>query len=514
MKKRRRVLFGIIGLAIVWWLPDLVEWWHRMRTVPPGLAWEIQFRDTPSNIAMDDDGHLLVTGMSVAGNGNASWFRKHNGETGDEIWRLAADFVIQSIPVADSNNDVYLAGSVTRGYRPGPIAPPFSGPDTDFAMSKVSGKNRAVDWTRSFDGGLNDTDWAEKLVLATDGNPVAAGFTPDDTRYFISVEKVDARDGRMLWQYRTRDAPAVFWHGSLALVSDNVGGVVLASTRKSNEPFKEKSSFWLTKLRGNSGYSDWTVEFPSSAPQSHVLSDLAVTPEGDLVAMGYHAKDRGRNLVVVRFGGKDGRLVWSRDIDADTHESLEPSSVVVDANGDVIIGARSWNGSLTLPLFDVWVLKLSGDGTEVWRQRDAGKPTPYDAGTICATRKVLLGVGGTLMSVGSFWNGKNADVRVDWLSRSDGSLLRSLTYDGAAGDHDLFRDAVVTPSGDVVVVLSSSRCPGWIKPLKAFRYRLSGGRDWRSIHSETNNLDDADPYNYDSILWRSLPVRLNNVQEP
>ncbi|MDQ3625183.1 MAG: hypothetical protein M3463_22345 [Verrucomicrobiota bacterium] len=236
-----------------------------------------------------------------------------------------------------------------------------------------------------------------------------------------------------------------------------------------------------------------------------MLSHLAITPDGDVIAIGYHAKNRGRSLLVARLAGKDGRLLWISEHDAELHETLEPTSVVVDSDGDVFIGARSWNGSLTMPLFDRWVLKLSAtDGHRIWAKREAGKPAPFAAGGICSTPKLLMSSGETLVCVGSAWNGSNVDVRAEWLSGSDGSVIRNITFDGAAHDHDLFRDAALTRSGEVVVALGSSRCPEWMKPLKALRYRLTGGVDWSSVHSETNRVDDADPFNYDSVLWKSL----------
>jgi hypothetical protein len=105
--------------------------------------------------------------------------------------------------------------------------------------------------------------------------------------------------------------------------------------------------------------------------------------------------------------------------------------------------------------------------------------------------------------VGSVWNGEDADVRAELLAANDGTLIRSVTYDGPAGDHDLFRDAAVAPSGEVVVGLASSRCPGWLKPLRVFLYRLGGGVNWGAIHRESNSLDDDDPYNYGCVLWKS-----------
>lgn len=291
------------------------------------------------------------------------------------------------------------------------------------------------------------------------------------------------------------------------------GDVVFASSRKSPEPGSSRINFWITKLHGADGLPIWTTEFPPAPPQSHMLTHVATTSDGDVIAAGYHAKDRGRSLLVARFAGKDGRLLWSSEHDAESHETIEPTSLVVGSDGNFFIGARSWNGKWTTPVFDRWVLKLSAtDGHRIWANREAGKPagrpgrdsSPFATGAICTTPKLLTGSRETLVCVSSIWNGSNVDVRAEWLASSDGSVIRNLTFDGAAHDHDLFRDAAMTQFGEVVVALGSSRCPEWIKPLKALRYRLRGGMDWSSVHRETNRLDDADPFNYDSVLWRSL----------
>ncbi|MDQ3622145.1 MAG: hypothetical protein M3463_06610 [Verrucomicrobiota bacterium] len=171
MKKWRWLILILTGSAFVWWLPELVESRLRPRSLPNGLAWQVQFnaaaneQDNPSHVTVDGDGQVLLTGTSFTGRSQGSWLVKHDGNTGRELWRWTADFALQSVPVADSNGNIYLAGSEARGYRPGPLAPPFSGPDTDFAVCKVAGKNGAVEWKSTFDGGLRDTDWAEELGL-------------------------------------------------------------------------------------------------------------------------------------------------------------------------------------------------------------------------------------------------------------------------------------------------------------------------------------------------------------
>lgn len=506
----RRYLVGLLSIVSILWLPDLVEIVVNLRPLPDSLAWETRFngngneQDDPMFIRIDPAGQVLTSGMSYAGKGSGSWMAKQDGSTGHEVWRWLSNGALQSAPLTDTNGDVYFAGSETKGYRPGPLKPLFSGADTDFMVGKLSGTDGTLAWKTSFDGGLHDTDWAETLVLGKDGNPLAAGFTPDDTRYHGCVVKVDASSGKEIWQHRTRDESVVFWHGSIALQSDMAGDVVFASTIKAVDPFSPKAAFWLRKLQGADGSPVWTSEFPADAPQSHFLRYLAVNAEGDLIATGYHAKNRGRNLVVVKFAGKDGRVIWSVELDPDSHETIEPTCLMVDKNGDFVIGARSWNGSLTTPLFDAWIIKLSGaDGSRVWSKRNPGSQAPYAAGRICSTQKLMVGPENMIVSAGSTWNGKDADVRVDWLSGADGNLIRSVIYDGPAHDHDLFRDAAIAPTGEIVVAQSSSRCPGWIKPFKSFLYRLKGGPDWASIHSETNELDDRDPFNYDSVLWRS-----------
>lgn len=486
-------MFSMAGLVTVWWIPPLVEAYLSMKSLPKDLAWKVKLRNWPAQIAVDADGHVLVAGSQV---------EKVDGDSGHEYWKVRQQ--ICSSDLLSINGDVFAAGSETKGYRPGPIAPPFSGPNTDFAMCKFSGKDGRAAWKCSFDGGRQDTDWAGQLVVTSDGNPVAAGFTPDDTHYFGCVAKLDARDGRMIWQYRTNEASVELWHSSLALVAGQGADVVLGSSRKSKDPFSSRISFWITRLRGEDGRPVWTVEFPPVALQSHMLTHLAATTEGDLIATGYHAKERGRSLVVARFAGKDGRVIWNCEQDAESHETIMPTSLVVKAKGGVFVGAYSWNGSSTLPLFDRWIVSLSAsDGHRLWARREAGKPTPPEAGEICSSPKLLLGSDETLVCAGSVWNGRDVDVRVEWLSAADGAVVRSITFDGRARDHDLFRNAVLMPSGEIVVALESSRCPSWLKPLRELQYRLKGGVDWRSIERESGHVNDADPYNYDCILLKS-----------
>jgi hypothetical protein len=226
-----------------------------------------------------------------------------------------------------------------------------------------------------------------------------------------------------------------------------------------------------------------------------------------VIAAGYHGKSRGSILVLAKFRGQDGSLAWHREIESGPQESMRPTSLVLTGDGGVLVAASSWNGSLTMPLQDRWTLKVSlDDGATIWQNREPGIPTPWAANDLCSKRKLLLAGPAAVWSVGSVWNGANVDVRADLLSAADGSLLRSISYNGAAGDHDLFRDAAVTSTGEIVVALASSRCPGWLKPLNAILYLLGGGFDWKSVHSETSAMDDDDPYNYGTVVWKSRPV--------
>ena len=514
--RRLRYLCALLTFIFIFWLPDLIESLLIFRSLPDGLTWEARFngegneQDNPKFLSIDQAGRVLATGTSYASKEGGSWLAKHDGMTGRELWRWFSGEAIQAVPLSDKNADVYFAGSESKGYRSGPLTPPFSGTDTDFMVGKLSGIDGTVAWKTSFDGGYHDTDWAEALVLGNDGALVAAGFTPNDTRYYGCVVKLDASNGKEIWRHQTDTEAIVFWHGNIALQADNAGDVVFASTRKAADPFSATTALWLRKVRRGDGKTVWTTEFPADVAQNHVLHHLGVTPEGDFIATGHHAKNQGRSLIVAKFAGTDGRVMWRVEIDAKSHETIEPTCLVTHGISDVIVGARSWNGSLTAPLFDTWTFRLSGaDGQRIWSKRDSQPSAPIDAGRLCSTVKLMVGPENTIVSAGSVWNGKSADVRVQWLSGADGTLMKSLNYDGAAQNHDLFRDAALTGSNDVVVAQSSSRCPSWLMPLKSLIYRLTGGPDWDSMQSETNELDDRDPFNYDSVLWRAkfLPMR-------
>lgn len=491
MRKGKWLIVFFVVLTLAWCLPIFVEEWISRRPLPPDLAWEVKLDSNPSHVTVDAEQQVLLAGSQVV---------KLEGSSGGTRWTQR---VVLPHP-ASYKGDVYLVGAEARGYRPGPIAPPFSGSNTDFAVCKVLSNNGDVVWKNSFDGGHRDTDWAEKVVIAPDGDPIAAGFTPDDTHYFGCVAKLDARDGKVTWQYRTSEASVELWHNSSALVVDRDSGVFFGSSRRPSEVISSQISFWITKLRVDDGRPIWTAEFPSDVQKSHVLTHMATTKEGDLIAVGYHAKPRGRSLVVARFSGVDGHLIWSDEQDASSHETIEPTCIVIDDAGRVFVSARSWNGSLTTPRFDRWMLNLSAiDGHRIWANREDGKQMPFAAGEICSTSKIILGETDLIVCVGSVWNGNNVDVRVDWLSRVDGKIARSIQYDGAAHDHDLFRDASSISSSEVVVAIRSSRCPQWLKPWRELQHLLKGGADWRSIHSETNRVDDPDPYNYDNVVVKS-----------
>jgi PQQ-like domain len=483
------------------------------RAIPAGILWESRYNgtaneaDTPSAIAVDIHGDILVLGSSF-GAKDGLVVLKYEGASGKLIWRQDYERASASSIVLDSCGDLYVAGSESKGFRNGPIAPPFSGPNTDILVLKYSGKNGELLWKQTYDSRHHDEDWAQHLSLDSSGNPVVSGFAANDTRYFGYIAKYSAADGHKIWERSGEDPPAVvLWQGSSGMKLDSRDDVVFAGSTK-NDPFGQSDgSCLIHKLSGTSGRSLWQQKFDPEPASLSFIQALDLDREGNAFVVGYASDGRRDSVLTAKFGSSDGRLLWSRSYTSSLDGGDRPSAIIVESNGDVIVSVQSWNGSYTSSSYEGHTLKYSGtNGTLLW---DLRRLVPANSATVaetCAKRGLVVEGRGTIILYGNQWNGKNIDYHLTWLSGRDGGVLREMSYDGPAGDHDLISGLILAPDGGQILTGSSSNCPEWLKPAKSLSYWLRTGRSWRGIARESNHVNDDDPYNYDFVTVKFPPV--------
>ncbi|CAM9101347.1 unnamed protein product [Ectocarpus sp. 6 AP-2014] len=308
----------------------------------------------------------------------------------DEVWRWDGWTTLDEHTndgAVDLGGNVVLVG--TQGY----AAAEYTIDDTfedaysgDFAAVKLEGASGEVlwTWTASSLGSEADTF----LAVDTDSNNdiVMGGRTegywsssnPDTTPH-IAVVKLDGGTGDEIWRYQEHPPDSytswgVYFYYGLGSVSgvavDGDDNCLLVGQTYGSLVYGEgdpgDSDFFVIKLDGTDGSEIWTVQGGESASYDS-LNHVKVDSAGDLIAVGIGGDEDAVNVVVVKFSGTDGAVLWEYSpVTSFTHDV--PESVDVDTQDDVYIagGYDALNLQGTLAETPV-VLKLDGaTGDVVW----------------------------------------------------------------------------------------------------------------------------------------------------
>jgi outer membrane protein assembly factor BamB len=464
------------------------------RAAPAGIVWEM--RDHNPSDEFDKPGGMLIApsgDIILFGSGR---ILRYDGTTGETRWRIQTNAQFLAI---DAHGDLYGTGSEIIGYKTGPIAPPFGGYDTDIVLCKYAGKDGKLIWKQSYGGRHNDTDWAQGIALDSSGNPVIAGFSPNDTRYYSHLAKYDALDGRLIWQHEGEDEPAAeLWHGSFGMKVGPNDDVVFVSSTKEQEPGGVTGQCFIQKFRGRDGHILWTQKFRTKPGNADFSQSMDLDQEGNVLVAGYSSDGRQENTIISKFRALDGELIWSSPCEIRVDGGNRPSAILVDQAGYVVVCA-SWRGDHSN--HEAHTLKYAGnDGKLLWKQSRKVLADSTTVAEACVSANLFLDRQGALVLAGNRWNGSNIDYHLAWLSGDDGSVMHEVSYDGPAHDNDLLSSVAFAPDGGVLAVGSSSNCAEWLKPSKEFSRLIRNRKSYSGIQRESNHVFDDDPYNYDFMM--------------
>jgi hypothetical protein len=467
--------------------------------LPGGIVWEIRDHnpsdefDKPGGVLIDPSGDIILFG--------AGRILKYDGTTGEMRWRIPANARVVAI---DTHGDLFAAGSEVIGYKNGPIAPPFGGYDTDIVLCKYAGKDGQLIWKRSYGGRHNDTDWVQGIALDSSGNPVIAGFSPNDTRYYSYLAKHDALDGRLIWEHEGEDEPtAELWHGSFGMKIGPNDDVVFVSSTKEQVPGGFAGRCFIQKFSGRDGHVLWTQKFRTKPGNADFSQSMDLDREGNVFVAGYSADGRQDNTVVLKFRAVDGELIWSSPCEIRADGGNRPTAILVDRTGNVVV-CVDWRGGSSS--YEAHVLKYAGNGGKLlWKQSRRVLANSTTVAQACASAGLLVDRQGALVISSNRWNGSNIDYQLAWLSGDDGSVMHEVSYDGPAHDHDLLYGAAFSPDGGIVAAGSSSNCAEWLKPAKAFSRFIRNRKSYSGIQREVDHVFDEDPYNYDLMTVKFPP---------
>ena len=430
--------------------------------------------DYPNAIALDAMGNVYVTGSSTNGyatvkytaDGNELWVERYNMPVGNG-WMGG--------PIAlavDIESNVCLTGYfvITRGYdgEPGSYA------YTSLSVTIKYDNNGNQLWLASHYGEGECHDSASAIALDAAGNVYVTGQSVGSTGTYDYATIKYATGGTQLW---------VAWYNGLgnwadspvALAVDNAGNVyVTGKSIGSNGNFD-----YATVKYDSSGNELWAARYNGPGNREDYPSGLALDAMGNVYVTGRSYGDgTSFDYATIKYDG-NGKELWVVRYNSPTNGYDTPAALSTDTAGNVYVtGAIEGYYSRTTLFFNNYAtIKYDTNGHELWVKRYDG---PYDSyrspislgvdnnsGSVYVTRPSILGY----VTVKYDANGNESWVK--WHQGSGSSTC--LTVD---------------TSGNFYV---SGRMtdPNGTNKFTTVKYDANGNELWVALYSGSGNWADS-----------------------
>ncbi|MEK7474001.1 MAG: hypothetical protein AAB152_00065 [Candidatus Coatesbacteria bacterium] len=373
-------LFSLLGVSPV-------------EAVTPSIVWSRTYNDAINgwdylyDAVVDPSNNVVMSGSDEAsGTGGSMLVRKYSS-AGDLLLQLNYNSPANGNDGAygvatDSAGNIIAAGQEDR---------PDLGQGINWLLRKYDSTGTLL-WTRSYNGSVNQDEWAWGIATDPADSIVVTGITQPTI-------------GTLDWLTRKYDA----------------AGVLLWS-RTHNGP-------------GNAIDEAW---------------DVASDASGNSYVAGYEngGGTQGNNWRIIKYDTAGG-IVWSRSYGSPASGSDDRAeSIVVDPTGNVYAGGFTDRSDLGQGV-NWLIVKYDPAGAVVWSRT---YNSPANSVDVCA--RLALAPDGTLVAVG--WEnrsdlGQGSNWRVFGYDPS-GILLWTLTHNGSSSGTDEAKGATTGPDGSIYVV--------------------------------------------------------------
>ena len=467
----------------------LVEVTLTAQTVcPPQIQWQKTFgsieTDQPARILELPGGGFIIGGQSRGGpsgnktspnyglsdfwlvrldaEGNKLWDRSYGGNRLDGLGDL----------VQTSDGGFILAGSSDS---------PVSGNKTNRHNGNGDGWIVRTDsegnklWDKSFGG--TGSEWMSAIRQTTDGGFIVGGGSEPGAFSDFWVLRLDA-EGNKLWE-------GVFGGSLDDGVSDVQqtpdGGFIIAGTSVSTNDGTKTAvpygglDWWIVRLDSN-GNQLWDRSYGGTRDEQ--LRAVRVLPNGDILLGGYSSSEVSGVKTVPRFGGGDFWLVrldaagniLSQAVYGGVYDDHLTSLAPAGSNAFLLAGYSQSppGGSKTsqrLGDYDYWVVKVDGQGQQIWDASfgSLGTSTAQDA---------IATIDGGYIVVGSAYEGGSGNKTSPSYGWSDFWVVKLYPENALDCDNDSVPnaqdtcgetppDALVNSNGCTIEQVCP--CDGWLE---------------------------------------------------
>jgi murein DD-endopeptidase MepM/ murein hydrolase activator NlpD len=308
--------------------------------------------------------------------------------------------------------------------------------DEDIYIIKLDANGNRV-WQRRY---VRSDDWATSIQQTSDGGYIIAGGTYSFGGYDVYIIKLDG-NGNIVWE-KTFGGSGYDIANSIQQTSD--GGYIVAGGIHSFGTGEE--DVYIIKLDEN-GDKLWEKTFGGSGYD--IANSIQQTSDGGYIVAGYtNSFGAGySDVYIIKLDG-NGNKLWEKTFGGSDYDAAY--SIQQTKDGGYIIAG--WTNSFGAGSYDVYVMKLEGNGNIVWAKTFGG--SDYDeAYSIQQTTDGGYIVAGITSSLGA----GSYDVYVIKLD-ANGNKLWEKIY-GGSGDDYAWSIQQTTDGGYIVA--------GWTNSLGA-----------------------------------------------
>ena len=228
--------------------------------------------------------------------------------------------------------------------------------------------------------------------------------------------------------------------------------------------------------------SIWAVTIPGDAGIAEAGQGIAVADNGDLVVIGYIVDEVSNpDIYLVRLDG-DGNEVWSSQLDLSMGGEDRGYAVAIDGDGNLGVTGDTDTGPASS---DIWIAKLDPDGNELWSTTVDGPDNDNDGG-----RAVAFDAAGNLAVAGFVRSGPNDNDIWVGAYDPDGVELWTETIAGDMVMDDRGRGVAFDDAGDLFVSgfvsNGSFNRDVWVR-----KYAIDGMVMWTETWDSDKSKDDA-----------------------
>jgi len=493
--------------------------------------------DIANGIAVDGQGNVYVTGLSMGNSGVSLQWGQHDfctikyNPAGEEQWvrRYNGSSMWSDAGIAiavDGAGSVYVVG---ESWQFDSLSSTHS---LDYVTIKYS-TNGVTEWVAGYDGPAGLEDSPTSIVTDNSGSVYVTGTSRDSLSMDgIATVKYNA-DGIEQWVQRrstsnwntqsvsvaidptlnvlvtAHDAAGLItmkysptgqelWTATYApsglkvhpcnILSDGSGNVYILAAIGDYGWWANLGDSLVTVKYNADGVLQWTASYSSLDNSLFKAGGVAIAGSGDLYVTGtsgrfdgYYGPFRGDSIVTMKYNS-DGIQQWVRRYSGSGNSSDAASAIAVDEGGNVFVAGSSGPDRNS----DFLAIKYKPSGIERWATRTSGEGSSHDyVSAMVVDNSGNTYITGSSLSTETSWDYFTAKFN------SSGTLMWEARYDGPAGRIDYPHAIAVDLFGNVYIT-GESEGVGTSEDWTTIKYNAAGAQEWvLRYNGSTGSRDQA-----------------------